>query len=45
MSSWIEQEFALINLGDQRLDVACAKWSERMWQSPQSSIRGVWHLE
>lgn len=45
MSSWIEQEFALINLGDQRLDERLCRLVERMWQSPQSSISaacGTW---
>lgn len=37
MSHWIEQEFALVDLGDKRLDKRLCRVVERMWQSPQSS--------
>lgn len=38
MSSWIEQEFELVDLGDKRLNTRLRRVVERMWQSPQSSI-------
>jgi peptidyl-tRNA hydrolase len=45
MSHWIEQEFALVDLGDKRLEERLRRVVERMWQSPQSAISaacGTW---
>jgi hypothetical protein len=41
MSTWIEQEFAPIDLGDQRLRRRLYRVLERMWQSPRSSTAAV----
>jgi hypothetical protein len=38
MTPWIEQEFAGIDLGDQRLQRRLCRVAQSMWQSPQSSI-------
>jgi hypothetical protein len=45
MSSWIEQEFARIDLGDKRLSKRLLRVAERMWESPRASIAsasGTW---
>lgn len=45
MSPWIEQEFALVDVGDRRLNRRLRQVVEKMWQSPQQSTAaacGTW---
>jgi hypothetical protein len=37
MSPWVEQEFARLDLGDERLNRRLRQVVEKMWQSPQDS--------
>jgi hypothetical protein len=41
MSSWADEEFAGLDLGDERLNRRARRVIYQMWQSPQSSIAGA----
>jgi hypothetical protein len=41
MSSWIQEEFACLELGDERLNRRLRQVVEKIWQSPQRSTAGA----